>query len=240
MLTRKTLDYSDCGIKFATAGTSSDFSGYASTFNGLDTYGDRILPGAYDSVVKSIAAGAARMPKMFINHKAWELPIGKWTVLSQDGVGLKVHGELTPGNPAAASVRASMEHGTVDGLSIGFRLLKGDTEVVQEKGQDIRLIKNISELVEISVVTFPADEDARVDPTSLKSAVETIETIRDLEAFLRDAGLPRSLAKAAAGQAKRIFDRRDVGETVSLPDDLRSLISSLLKDSQSLSKELSK
>jgi HK97 family phage prohead protease len=239
MLTRKTLAFSDCGIKFAGAKTEAGFSGYASTFNGVDSYNDRIAPGAYDSVIKSIAAGAARMPKMFVNHKAWELPIGKWLSLSQDDVGLKVEGELTPGNPNAAAVRASMEHGTVDGLSIGFRLLKGDTEMVQEKGEEIRLIKNISELVEISVVTFPADEDARVDPTSLKSAVETIETIRDLEAFLRDAGLPRSLAKATAGQAKRIFDRRDVGETVSLPDDLRSLIASLLKDSQSLSKELS-
>jgi HK97 family phage prohead protease len=239
MLTRKTLAFSDCGIKFAGERPESSFSGYASTFNGVDSYNDRIAPGAYDSVIKSIAAGAARMPKMFVNHKAWELPIGKWLDLYQDGIGLKVEGELTPGNPNAAAVRASMEHGTVDGLSIGFRLLKGDTEMVQEKGAEIRLIKNISELVEISVVTFPADEDARVDLTSLKFAVETIETIRDLEAFLRDAGLPRSLAKATAGQAKRIFDRRDVGETVCLSEDLRCLIYSTLKDSKSLSKELS-
>jgi uncharacterized protein len=164
----------------------------------------------------------------------WELPIGKWLDLTQDESGLKVEGELTPGNPNAQAVRASMEHGTVDGLSIGFRLNEGDTEFIKEEGEEIRLIKNISELVEISVVTFPADDDARVDLTSLKSAVETIENIRDLEAFLRDAGLPRSLAKATAGQAKRIFDRRDVGETVTLSDDLRCLIYSTLKDSKSL------
>lgn len=236
MLIRKTLNFNDCEIRFSQDDEKkeqSKFSGYASVFKGLDSYGDRIMPGAYSSVIESIQKRESRMPKMFVNHKAWELPIGKWLDISEDEMGLKAEGELTPGNPTAQAVSASMAHGTIDGLSIGFRLGKGDTESIKEDGQAIRLIKNISELVEISVVSFPADDDARVDLTTLKSQVESIESIRDLEAFLRDAGLPRSLAKATAGQAKRIFDQRDAGGADSLSDELRALIYSNLRQSQS-------
>ena len=143
MLQRKTLSLSNCDIKFKPNDDKQlgcKFSGYASVFNGLDSYGDRILPGAYDSVLRQIQSGAVRMPKMFINHKAWDLPIGKWIDISEDDVGLKADGELTSGNPTADAVRASLAHGTIDGLSIGFRLSDGDTESVQEDGRSVRVI----------------------------------------------------------------------------------------------------
>ena len=238
MLTRKTLSLNDCDIKFSASDSKKPickFSGYASVFNGMDSYGDTILPGAYDTVIKSIQTGSARMPKMFVNHKSWDLPVGKWLNLSEDSEGLKAEGELTLGNPNAEALKASLEHGTVDGLSIGFRLEPGDTEVLESDSQKIRVIKNISELVEISVVTFPADDEARVDLTSVKSALETINDIRDFENFLRDAGgFSKSLAKAVASQAKRIFVQNDSVSALELPVELRHLIAANLKNSHSL------
>lgn len=235
MLTRKTLSLNDCDIKFTpnpNQKTVCQFSGYASVFNGFDSYGDTILPGAYGTVIKSIQAGAARMPKMFINHKSWDLPVGKWLNLQEDADGLRAEGELTLGNPTAQALKASMEHGTVDGLSIGFRLSPEDTEMVETEDKKTRLIKNISELVEISVVTFPADDEARVDLTSVKSALETITDIRDFEHFLRDAGgFSKSLAKAVASQARRIFVQNDSVSALELPIDLQRLIAANLRNS---------
>jgi HK97 family phage prohead protease len=235
MQLRKTLSLSDCDIKFSAGDQKrpeTRFSGYASVFNGVDSYGDTILPEAYDTVIKSINGGNARMPKMFLNHRSFDVPLGKWTSLEVDEYGLKAEGELTEGNPTADVVKASLAHGTIDGLSIGFRIAEDDVEIVQEKGAKRRIIKNISELVEISVVTFPADDDARVDLASVKSALSQVNTIRDLELFLRDAGLPKSVAIATASQARRLFSQRDSEATLELPTELRQLIAANLNQSR--------
>jgi HK97 family phage prohead protease len=241
MLLHKSLSLSNCDIKLKPRNSEDPFckfSGYASTFNGVDSYGDTILPSAYDSVIKSISDGSMPMPKMFINHKSWDLPIGKWTSLSKDEHGLKAEGELTLGNPQSQAVKASLEHGTIDGLSIGFRLNPDDVEMTEQDDQKIRVIKNIADLVEVSVVTFPADAEARVDLSSVKSALEMINDIRDFENFLRDAGgFSKSLAKATASHAKRIFAHRDdeiALEDLQLPLEVRQLIAANLSHSLNL------
>jgi HK97 family phage prohead protease len=118
------------------------------------------------------------MPKMLVQHDSRSLPIGKWISAKEDDHGLLVEGEFTPGMARAEETRAALRHGTVDGLSIGYVLQKGDYEETPEG----RLIRRVSRLVEISVVTFPADSAARVNLASIKSEeleqVERIETIR--------------------------------------------------------------
>lgn len=194
---RKTLLLSDCEIKLA--GDVGRFSGYASVFNGIDSYGDTILPGAYK---ETLAQG---MPKMFALHDAYDLPIGKWVSAKEDEKGLLVEGELTPNMTRANDVYAALKHGTLDGLSIGYRLKKEDY-TPSDKVEGGRIIKKITSLIEISPVTFPADGAARVDLTSVKSEIETIETIRDFERFLRDAGsLSKGLTEALVSRAKVIF-----------------------------------
>jgi HK97 family phage prohead protease len=222
----KTLSLSDAQLKFSKADAAA-FAGYASVYNGVDSYGDTILPGAFDKAIRK-AKQTQRMPKMFANHRSWEMPIGKWVDMKADDTGLYVVGEFTPGNPQAEIVRAAMLHGTVDGLSIGFRMSQDDYELVDDKSQ--RVIKNISDLIEISAVTFPADEGARIDLSTVKHDLEVIETVRDFEAFLRDAGgFSRGLASALATRARVIFERRDaVGDAESAVAELRRLIGTSL------------
>lgn len=199
---KKTLEFTQTEVKFV--GEKGKFTGYASVFGGVDSYGDTILAGAYQNAIKY-----GRLPKMFENHKSWELPIGKWTSIAEDSKGLLVEGEFTPNHKRADDVRASMLHGTIDGLSIGYRLKEGDYEM---EGAN-RTIKNISDLVEISVVTFPADDVARVDLTSVKSALDEINTIRELEDFLKDSGgFSQGLAKAVLTRSKMLY-QREVGVT---------------------------
>ena len=183
------------GVQLKLDGETRRFKGYASTFNGNDEYGDTILPGAYAKTLKDFG-----LPKMFFGHK-WDLPIGKWVSAEQDEKGLLVEGELTAGNPQADAVLAALKHGTVDGLSIGFRLKSGDYDEKQGGG---RLIKSVSRLFEISIVSFPADGNARV--TEVRSEdINDIKTIRDFECFLRDAGgFSRSTAAAIVAKAKQL------------------------------------
>lgn len=202
---KKTLNFTDTEVKFV--GEKGKFTGYASVFGGVDSYGDTIVAGAYQNVIKY-----GRLPKMFENHKSWELPIGKWTSISEDSKGLLVEGEFTPNHSRADDVRSAMLHGTIDGLSIGYRLKEGDYEV---DGAN-RTIKNISDLVEISVVTFPADDVARVDLTSVKSALDGIHSIRDLEDFLRESGgFSKGLAQAVLTRSKQLYQ----GEPIQVLDE---------------------
>src|SRR4249919_1987050 len=180
MLLRKTLSLTDVDLKVE--GEAGTFTGYASVFGGVDSYGDTIIKGAFESTLRNNGK-----PKMFFNHE-WTMPIGKWVSVKEDDHGLLVKGELTPGLALSADVRAAMKHGTLDGLSIGGYLKKGDYEDT-EGG---RVIRKWSNLMEISPVAFPADSAARVDGSSVKSeladAIEEIESVRDFERFLRDAG----------------------------------------------------
>jgi len=94
------------------------FAGYASVFNGVDSYGDTILPGAYTKTLKN------RKRPILMRWQHFGPVIGKWTGAEQDEKGLRMEGELTPGHSLAEDIYASMKHGAVNGLSIGYRPIK--------------------------------------------------------------------------------------------------------------------
>lgn len=205
MLVRKHLSLSNCDIKLD--GDTGRFAGYASVFGGVDSYGDTIVKGAFDYTLRNNGK-----PKMFFQHD-WHMPVGKWLTAKEDDHGLFVEGELTPGHSLAADVHAAMRHGTLDGLSIGGYLKKGD----YDETENGRIIRRWSNLAEVSPVVFPADGAARIDLSSVKStdidaALGDIETIRDFERFLRDAGgLSKGLTEALVSRAKTVFSRGEPG-----------------------------
>lgn len=203
---QKTLSLSECRIK--ADGGKGKFSGYASVFNQVDTYGDTILPGAYKDTLE-----VNGMPKMFLQHESWELPIGKWLKAEEDDHGLFVEGELTLGMVRADDTYAALKHGTLDGLSIGYRLKADDYQYNADT--DGLIIKKVSYLSEVSPVVFPADRSARIDIGSVKSELDEIETIREFELFLRDAGnFSKGLAGAIVNRAKIVFSQRDAGDEI--------------------------
>lgn len=189
----KTLSLSESKVAVDDNGS---FQGYASTFGNVDSYGDSIIKGAYE---KTLAERG--LPKMFLNHAAYELPIGKWTDAGEDSNGLFVKGELTPGSTAAQDVHASLKHGTVDGLSIGYHVERENMKT--EDG--VTYLKEI-DLVEVSVVTFPADSHARIDLNSVKfEQMEDIASYKDLERFLREVvGCSKGFSKALLSRVKAI------------------------------------
>ena len=163
--------------------------GYASVFGGIDSYGDTIEPTAYDNIISE-----GQKPLMFYQHDRWGVPIGRWEELSVDSKGLKVKGRLNLELKEAQDVYSALKFGSLNGMSIGFRLRDRDYEY---DDNDVCHIKNISELLEISIVNFPADKSARVmgvkaDPEDL----EELKDIRDCERYLRDLGISKKMAKS--------------------------------------------
>lgn len=205
----KTLAFDQAAIKFANGGAQGVFEGYASVFGVVDSDGDIIEPGAFAQVLKTQSRSVA----MFFNHRRNEIPVGKWLELAEDSKGLHVRGELTPGNPQSEALKAAMMHGTVGGMSVGFSASKQDVTSIAT-GYSFR---NVARLTEISVCTFPANELATV---STLKGMETIESIRDAENWLREsAGLSKSEAQAFIARIKSAVRSESEGG-----DDIAALI----------------
>lgn len=192
------------GFKFDTD-KPGVFSGYASTFNGVDSYGDTIAPGAYKKTLKK----RARPVRMRWNH--FGPVIGLWLEMEEDEKGLFVTGELTPGHSVALNVLASMKHGSVNGLSIGYRPVK-----IEDHGDGKRTLKEI-ELVEVSIVEEPADLGAKISEVkNLVEIIESIDRLKDYEALLRDvAGFSQVSAKTLVSRIRSHRDDGDAGKAAS-------------------------
>ncbi|MGQ7792924.1 HK97 family phage prohead protease [Faunimonas sp. B44] len=141
-----------------TVDADGTFSGYASLFGAADLARDVVVPGAFAASLRKRGVRGIRM--LFQHDPA--LPIGVWSTVREDRRGLFVEGRLTPEVAKAREVLALMRAGAIDGLSIGFRTVRGRTDA----RSGVRRLHEI-DLWEISVVTFPMLPDARV--TSVKT-----------------------------------------------------------------------
>lgn len=194
----------------AKAGT---FTGYGAIFGNLDAYGDVIQKGAFKATLKDWRKRHGKLPKMLLQHGGMFLtdtcgiPIGKWTAMEEDDTGLRVEGELLAlDTDLMKRVYAAMKAGELDGLSIGY--VAREPVVYGTKPDEPRRTLKKVDLWEVSVVTFPANDEARVG--AVKGAPHQND-IRSFERFLRDeGGFSCAAAKAIAAHGfKAASDPRD-------------------------------
>lgn len=173
--------------------------GLISAFGKVDSYGDTVAPGAYAKSLARIAASGRRLPLLY-QHDVHR-PIGVWTELKETPEGLVGSAQLTMGTRDAQEAHALARDGALTGISIGYRVPTGGS-------RDVGGVQHLSEidLREASLVTFPADDHARV------RAVKAIASARDIAELLREGGLSGRQAKAAAGAAWKAINESE-------PDD---------------------
>ncbi len=143
--------------------------GYAATFNNVDSVNDVIVKGAF---IKSLAK---RKPKFCYQHEEDEL-IGVIIDAYEDEIGLYIKATFA-NTQCAQDARELTKIGAIEQMSIGYAVR--DSEY---RSDGVRVLKEI-DLYEVSLVTFPANEKARV--TRVKSLPQTE---RQFESFLRDVG----------------------------------------------------
>ena len=182
------------------------FSGYGSVFHNEDSYGDVVRPGAFK---KSLAEWAkkGRLPPMLWQHDRRE-PIGVFTKMVEDEKGLFVEGRLLIGDiPQARAAYALLKEKALGGMSIGYR------EILIEQDHDEKVTNLLElDLWEVSVVTFPANEEATVDSVKSALAGGGLPTLPEFEKFLRDAGFSKSQSVAIASHGLRQL-LRDADDT---------------------------
>jgi HK97 family phage prohead protease len=200
-------------VKFAPDEVTSEgtFEGYGAVFGNVDSYGDVIQKGAFKASLRDWHK-AKSLPPMLVQHGGWmmtdmdALPIGKWLEMSEDDTGLRVKGQLINlDTERGKTIYGAMKEGVLDGMSIGYRAKEF---TYGTKPEEPRRLLKVVDLVELSVVTFPANGKARVDAVKAGGLTE-----RELERMLtRDAGLSRSVAqRLMAGGFEAVKAMRDAG-----------------------------
>ena len=173
------------------------FEGYLSVFGNVDSYGDVVVKGAFAKSIQKLRDENRLLP-VLENHGGWKMtasdvtPIGYFDILEEDETGLYVKGFLidsTRGRDMYALLKASPK-GQM-GMSIGYRVIRSRNATRDEiaKTGAYAYLEEL-ELMEGSVVTFPANTEARVE--DVKSEVLQIRTF---ERALKEEGFNAREAK---------------------------------------------
>jgi len=208
-------------LKIKSVNDKGEFSGYGSVFGNKDSYGDIVVKGAFE---KSLACWKQKgaMPAMLWQHNMQE-PIGVYTKMEEDETGLYVEGRLlVDDDPLAKRAHAHMKAGSLTGLSIGFV-----TDDWEYDGQIDAFKLNEIDLWEVSLVTFPANEAARVENVKSILGDGDMPPPKQVERVLRDAGFSNQQAKALMAKGYSGLGQREVDDSVELKSMTATLQSTL-------------
>lgn len=152
--------------------TPGRFTGRASVYGVVDFQGDVVMPGAFTRTLKE-KGGRIKV----LNHHDASDVIGMAELTDSD-TALMASGELVLDLVSAKDAHTRLQHKLIDGISIGFSLPPGGSVW----DGNVRKLTDV-DLWEISLVTFPACDFARV--TSVKQAPVPL-TRADVEKAVRD------------------------------------------------------
>lgn len=150
-------------------------AGYASVFNSVDAQREAVVPGAFTHSLKKWQKQGLK-PAMLWMHDPQQ-PVGVWNYLREDAQGLQVEGTLAIKTQQGADAYELLKMGAVTGLSIGYHTVLSATDARTR----VRKL-NAVDLYEVSLVTFPANEQARIHAVKAPYG-ETQHACRELRAL---------------------------------------------------------
>lgn len=205
------MDKKSFRFKLEDIDSAGKFKGKLSVFGNIDSYGDRVIRGAFKKTIQENAS----FP--FLWQHDSRFPIGNFTAKETKNA-LEIEGlltlALTDGGmlkvPEAHRCHANWQAGDIKGLSIGYETLQEETETIKLDDKDIK-VNNLKELrlYEGSAVTFPANTAAVL--TEIKSIEEIKEQLtRLLYEYKGDANM--------LGYINSLFDIQEPEEAT--PDNI--------------------
>lgn len=196
-------------------GKIGKITGYASAYGVKDSYGDVVNAGAFTRSLKEYG-----LPSLLLQHNSWDVA-GIWVKASEDEKGLLLEGELNLEVQKAREAYALAKQGALKGLSIGFI-----TRECSYDADNNRIIEDV-DLMEVSLVTFPANREAKI--TDVKNAPKTE---RELERYLRDGGFSATQAKTIVSKGFKGLDSSRDAEDDQIFEALKETVNILNGASQ--------
>lgn len=151
--------------------------GYANTSH-VDRVGDNVLPSAFSKTLPEYMQN----PVLLSQHD-WDLVIGKVLEAnivedsdsSEGGLWIKA---MISGADDVSSVREKVREGILTTFSIGYN----EIEAAYDKSKDVFIVKEV-ELLEISIVTIPANPNARFSMVDNNNSDNGKPQIDDVQKF---------------------------------------------------------
>lgn len=155
-------------------------SGYASHFWSVDSYLTAVKPGAFR---KTIRERGPRIPVLWQHDP--DKPIGRPTTLKEDKTGLYFDAAITEATTYGRDAMALLRDDVPLGVSFGFQTTKSraatkddplDFTQIKAKADDIEIIEEVR-LWEVSLVTFPANEQATINTVRAAAEADALSTL---------------------------------------------------------------
>jgi len=177
-------------------------------------------PEGFMEWAKEFASSGRPLP-MFLNHNAESMPVGEWTSIEMDDEGMSASGRLFLNTTAGSDLYQVMSESPnmFGGVSVGayadeYQMVNCDGEPDQSEEAYFQITKG--GLRETSVVMYPNNPKAEVKKLEYFRADGSAD-LKVLEEALRDAGLSKSDAVAAASTFKKVLEQRDAAtETLEI------------------------
>lgn len=150
---------------------------------------------------------------MFLNHNADGMPIGEWNSFEFSDSGMAAEGRIFMNTAAGKDVHTIMKESPsmFGGVSVGayaedYQMVNAEGEPDQSEDAYFQITKG--GLREVSVVMYPNNPEANVNRLEYFRADGTAD-LKIMERALRDAGLSKNDAVAAASTFKKVLEQRD-------------------------------
>ena len=229
----KGISFQRTGFKQSKEGS---FEAVVSTYGVIDSYGERVMPGAFDKSIETYSQSGRRF-KVLWSHNP-ERPIGTAELISMEpgddrlpeemraNGGLMAFGQLAMNTTDGQQAAEHLAAGTIDEFSIGFRVMPGGDRVADDGVRELTQI----DLFEVSPVVVGANRATGL--VAMKGAfgdfdqhtAGIVELLNDYIDRLEVRYAQRSESKAG-----RVFSSRNVSELEALADTLHKARKTLLR-----------
>ena len=182
---------------------SGTFTCYGNTKHNIDHAGDRPMDGCY---TKSIAKHKTNntMPQMLWSHNPSLLPVGAFSDMEEDNIGLKMTGKLSQ-TTMGKDIDILAKDKALKSFSIGYREIKAEYNSANNSNDLYEL-----DIKEVSWVNFACDENAMLETIKSNIGDGELPTKRELQKLLRENGLSKSEAEKITNfynpETKDIFE----------------------------------
>lgn len=213
------VKYLNVPLKIKSVSDTGEFEGYASVFDVIDSYGDVVVKGAFQKTLEEWKK-RGDLPPVLWQHQMSE-PIGPFLEMREDEHGLFVRGKLlVDDDPLAKRALAHMKAGSVKGMSIGYIVVDAE----YHKQDDLYYLKEI-DLWEVSIVTFPANTEAKITEVKQSLRKGEIPSPSKVEKALREVmGFSVKQAKAFMAKGYSALDsQRDVESPKTALESIKDL-----------------
>jgi HK97 family phage prohead protease len=169
-------------------------------------------PEGFMDWAESFAKGGKPLP-MFLNHQSDAMPVGEWTSFEMDDNCMTAQGRIYTNTSAGKDIYNIMQESPqmFGGVSVGayaedYQMVNADGKLDQSDEAYFQITKG--GLREVSIVMYPNNPEANVNKLEFFRPDGSAD-LKILEQALRDAGLSKSDAVAAASTFKKVLEQRD-------------------------------